>query len=95
VRITYDSAKREANLQKHGLDFEDAPEVFEGDVLTLEDDRYSEARYRTYGYLHGLMVLIAWTQRGSARRVISMRKANAKEQARIGQRLGEAGRDDR
>ena len=35
----WDEAKSRANLEKHGLAFEDAEEVFEGDVITVVDQR--------------------------------------------------------
>jgi uncharacterized DUF497 family protein len=35
------------------------------------------------------MVVVVWMRRGEARHVISMRKANAREQARFGKRLEE------
>jgi uncharacterized DUF497 family protein len=97
VRITYDRPKREETLRQRGLDFKDAAEVFRGPTLTLLDLRedYGEDRYQTYGYLRGRMVTVVWTPRGAARRVMSMRKCNAREQRRIGQRLGESRRDNR
>jgi uncharacterized DUF497 family protein len=97
VRITSDPAKREWTLRKRELDFKDAREVFAEPTVTLQDVRedYGEDRFITYGYLRGRMVVVVWTPRGKARRIISMRKCNAKEQARIGQQLGEVGRDDR
>jgi uncharacterized DUF497 family protein len=97
VRITFDPAKRETNLQKHGLDLADAGEVLAGRVVTLLDARedYGEDRYQTFGHLGGRLVMAVWTPRGDdERRIISMRKANDREQAQIGQRLGEGGRDD-
>jgi uncharacterized DUF497 family protein len=97
VRITYDPAKRESTLLERRLDFRDAAEVFAGRTLMRPDlrENYGEDRYQTFGYLRGRMVVVVWTPRGKARRIISMRKCNAKEQARIGQQLGEVGRDDR
>jgi uncharacterized DUF497 family protein len=96
VRIIYDPAKREWTLRVRGLDFSDAPEVFAGPALTLPDLRgdYGEDRYITYGRLRGRMVALVWTPRGNERRIISMRKANVREQTRLGQRLGETGCDD-
>ena len=96
MRITYDPAKRETTLRERGLDFDDAAEVFAGREITRLDTRedYGEDRYQTFGYLRGRMVVIAWTPRGSARRVISMRKANAREQEAFGQRLGPPRCDD-
>jgi uncharacterized DUF497 family protein len=96
VRITYDPAKREWTLQERGLDFEDAIEVFAGRVLTGQDTQkdYGEDRYITLGYLRGCVVVVVWTPRGDERRIISMWKANGKEQKRVRKRLGKAGRDD-
>src|SRR6516162_3955438 len=41
------------------------------------------------GFLAGRMVMVVWTPRGDARHIISMRKCNAKEQARYRQRFAE------
>lgn len=59
--------------------------VFSGVTLELEDTRkdYGEARIICYGLLAGRMVVIGYTPRGADRHVFSMRKANAREQARI------------
>jgi hypothetical protein len=35
----WDEAKSRANLERHGLAFEDAEAVFEGDVITVVDQR--------------------------------------------------------
>jgi hypothetical protein len=85
MRVTYDPEKRERTLQERGLDFEDAKFVFAGVTLEVEDTRedYGEARIICYGYLAGRLVVIGYTPRGAARHVFSMRKANAREQARI------------
>ena len=66
--------------------------VFGGRTLTFEDlrQRHNEPRYLTAGTLVGRMVIIAHTQRGDATRIISMRKANARERARYQERLGES-----
>jgi len=63
--------------------------VFEGDTLTIEDDRfdYGEQRFITIGRLAGRIMVIVWTPRGAARRIISMRKANDREQAAYSPRL--------
>jgi len=85
VRITFNRAKREKTLAERGLDFRRAKEVFAGTHLTRIDDRkdYGEARYISTGRLDDRIVIIAWTQRGSARRIISMRKANEREIKRL------------
>ena len=53
-----------------------ADEVFAGTTLTVEDDRqdYGEDRFITIGFLDATMVVLVWTPRDGAHRVISMRK---------------------
>jgi uncharacterized protein len=91
VRVTFDPDKRDLTLQERSLDFADAAEVFAGVTLDSPDTRkdYGETRIISVGLLRGLVVTVVWTPRGDARRVISMRKANEREKARFGQRLGE------
>ena len=89
MEIEFDPAKRNATLQIRGLDMAHAPDVFAGATLTVEDNRkdYGEPRYITIGFLANRMVILAWTQRGKVRRIISMRKANEREQAVYGPRF--------
>jgi uncharacterized protein len=79
--ITWDEAKRVANLRKHGLDFVDSEEVFDGLTYTYEDDRlaYGEQRFVTLGLLREVVVSIVHTEEGGDLHVISMRKATKRE----------------
>jgi uncharacterized DUF497 family protein len=90
VRITFDPAKRAKTVKERGLDFADAAEVFAGLHTVAQDARrdYGEPRFITAGYLHERFVVLVWTPRGNARRVISMRYGNAKEEARWREALG-------
>jgi uncharacterized protein len=56
--------------------------VFSGVCRTIIDDRcdYGEERYVTFGALQGRTVIIVHTKRGDKTRIISMRKANSREQ---------------
>lgn len=85
MRVTFDPEKRDRTLEETGLDFDDAAVVFAGVTLEIEDMRqdYGEVRIICYGYLAGRMVVVGYTPRGADRHVFSMRKANAREQARI------------
>lgn len=93
MKITFDPNKREQALIARGLDFADSSLVFEGLTVDQIDDRsdYGETRTVTVGVLEGRMVVIVWTKRGDARRIISMRKANQREQAKYQDRLGRSG----
>ncbi len=82
--IDFDPAKRDVTLRRRGIDFARSAEVFAAALTTFRDERanYGELRQITIGYLDGRMVVVVWTQRGDTRRIISMRKANDREQAR-------------
>jgi hypothetical protein len=81
MRFTWSERKRAINLKDHGLDFVDAPRVFEGATYTFEDDRfdYGEQRYETLGLLAGVPVSIVHTETEDEIRVISFRKATKRE----------------
>lgn len=79
----WDENKRRNNLQKHGLDFRDAHLVFTDDAFVLEDphDDYDNTRYILQGMLKQVIVIIVFTMPDDETiRIISMRKANKKEQ---------------
>ncbi|MCY4636165.1 MAG: BrnT family toxin [Acidobacteria bacterium] len=87
--IEFDTAKRTATLEARGLDMARADEVFAGATLTVEDHRqnYGEDRFITIGFLDATMVVLVWTPRDGAHRVISMRKANERERTLYGSRF--------
>ena len=89
MQIEFDSEKRSKTLKERGLDSARAKEVFDGHHFTAEDTRedYSEVRYITVGKLDGRMVVMTWTPRDQSRRIISMRKANDREQTRYRHKL--------
>lgn len=89
MQLEFDPAKRDKTLQERGLDFARATEVFAGHHFTGVDTRadHGETRQITVGKLDDRMVVLVWTLRGSARRIISMRKANEREQERYAHRL--------
>lgn len=82
MAITYDPAKRAQTLDRRGLDFARAGEVFDGLTATAPDERfdYGETRFITAGHLDGRLVVMVWTQRGDDRHIISMRHCHAKEE---------------
>ncbi len=90
MRVSYDLAKRERTLADRGLDFNDAPEVFDGVTAEFQDTRkdYGEPRIICFGLLRGRLVQIVYAPRGAVRHIISMRKANDREKARLSSFLG-------
>jgi uncharacterized DUF497 family protein len=86
VYFEWDIQKNKLNINKHGLDFADAHEVFLGPMLTNLDTRqdYGEDRWIGIGYLRGRVVVIAFTEReGGIIRIFSMRKATNNERIRF------------
>ena len=85
MRFTWSERKRAVNLKEHGLDFVDAPRVFEGLTFTYEDDRfaYGEQRFITLGLLAGVPVSVAHIESDDEIRIISFRKATSREARRF------------
>lgn len=88
--IEFDPSKRLKTLEERGIDFCDAPKVFKAIHFTAPDDRmdYGEPRFFTVGLLQERVVVVVWTTRGDARRIISMRYANEREISRYKKHLG-------
>ena len=81
MNFAWSGKKRHLNLKSHGLDFVDAPVVFDGVTFTFEDDRfcYGEQRFVTLGLLAGIPVSIVHTENEHEIRIISFRKATRRE----------------
>ena len=80
----WDERKRLTNLDKHGLDFVEAEEIFEGPMLVALDTRrdYGEDRWIGLGMSQGRVLVLSFGERndGQTIRVISLRKALKHEQ---------------
>ena len=81
MKIEWDKAKRQATLRERGLDFADVARLDWDRSVIRQDTRgsYGEARFLTIGPLQGRLRVIVWCERNDAMRVISLRKANARE----------------
>jgi uncharacterized DUF497 family protein len=82
MEFEWDEDKRRANLQKHKLDFADAHRAFTEDAFVVVDDRedYDEDRYILLGLMRERIVVITFTVRNDIVRIVSMRRANKREQ---------------
>ncbi len=82
MNFEWDDTKRESNIKKHGIDFIDAPMIFDSYTLTVEDDRYDygEVRFITFGILEGRVVVVVHTENEDLIRIISIRKATKYEE---------------
>ena len=87
MRWAWDQAKNLTNHSKHGIRFELAVRVFEDPLhVTLPDPYELEERWRTFGEIQGVLILVVHTDpieiEGvvlKAARIISSRKATSKE----------------
>jgi uncharacterized protein len=82
MEFKWDESKRVSNLRKHGIDFSNIPLVFDGLIVTVEDDRFDhgEERFVAFGLLQGHVVVIVHTESEDYIRIISARKATKYEQ---------------
>jgi len=82
MKIQWDEGKNRANIWKHGFDFADAEEMFQGPLLVRPDTRedYVEDRWIGIGLIGHRLACIAFVERpGDAIRIISLRKADHEE----------------
>ena len=88
MKFEWNENKRQSNKLKHGLDFFDAHLVFTEEALIEEDHRkdYGEQRYNLIGPLSNRLVIVTFSKRNDSIRIISMRKANQREQKNYDQK---------
>lgn len=89
VKHTFDSAKDAANLNKHGVSLALAEVLFAGPHMSSVDDRfdYGETRQIAFGLIRNRLFACVYADRGSERRIISLRKANTREVRRYGEKI--------
>jgi uncharacterized DUF497 family protein len=77
-----DPEKADLNYKKHGIDFADAPGVFEDEwALTIKQENVkNEQRFASIGTdFLGRIVVVVYTYRGDDIRLISVRPATKSE----------------
>ncbi|MCC5603151.1 BrnT family toxin [Nostoc favosum] len=82
MEFEWDKNKNQQNIQKHGISFEEATEIFDSVVFTSIDERYDyeEIREISIGSIQGVVIItVAHTDRNGKIRLISARKATPKE----------------
>ena len=92
VRFEWDEAKERENRRKHRISFEEAESVFADEwALLIDDPEHSddEGRFILMGLSARLRVLVvvhAYREAAGIIRIISARKADARERARYNER---------
>ena len=81
--IEFDPTKAASNLVKHGVDFIEAATALDDPLArSLPDpDSQGEARWVSLGQSdQGRLLVVVWTERGEAIRLISARRATRTEE---------------
>lgn len=81
MKFEWNEDKNKTNIRVHEIDFHDAAEIFEHSMVVKVDTRkdYGEQRQVGLGQLNGAVVVIVFTKRSNAIRIISIRRANRNE----------------
>ena len=75
----WDESKRQSNLAKHHIDFQDALRIFDGPIFENTSRSHREDRVVAIGLLEGIEVVVVYAIRGKRRRIISARRAHRDE----------------
>ncbi len=88
MTFEWDARKARVNLRKHRIDFADAVTVLNDDLaIVVPDDHPSEERFVALGSdLMGRVLVVAFGPRGQVIRIISARKATARESQEYSQK---------
>lgn len=85
--ITFDPNKNDRNIEARGISFECVADFdFESALLSVDDRKdYGETRIRALGYINRRLHALVFTETATGIRVISLRKANQREEKRYEQ----------
>ena len=83
MEFEYDSKKSQINKAKHGIDFEEAKQLFEDEssLIVPAKEVADEERYALIGRMGGKCYIAIFTYRGEKIRLISVRRCRKKEEA--------------
>jgi len=90
VLFEWDEIKNQINIRKHGIDFQDAIDVFNHPLLTALDQRedYGEDRWFAMGWIANIVGIVVYVERvEDVVRIISARKATRHEVRHFKQRV--------
>ncbi len=88
MEIEFDPEKNDRNVRERGISFEQARDFEWDGALVWRDTRrdYSEERFIALGLIGERLHSLVFTARGDAVRIISLRKANRREELRYEQK---------
>ncbi len=80
VSFEWNEQKNLANRAKHGIDFDDAIEVFYGPSILCRSDSNNEERWIAIGSSENRLIAVVFTRRADVIRIISARRARKNEE---------------
>ncbi len=82
MKIAFDPDKDAINAEKHGVSLKNACQFEWDTAITWPDQRhqYGENRMIGIGYIGHRLFVIVFVDRNGVRRIISLRKANKREE---------------
>ena len=86
MKFEWDESKNLINIEKHGIDFDDAKRMFDGPMIVNIDDRhdYQETRLIGFGWIRNLVAVVVFIEiNDNSIRILSARKANKYERKRF------------
>jgi len=85
MKIEFDNAKNERNIELRGISFELAAKFDFDGAIEVEQEVNGEQRYFALGHIGPRLYALVYTLRINTVRVISLRKANKREVRRYEQ----------
>lgn len=80
LNFEFDKKKSQANLEKHGIDFDDAQQLWDdADLLEIPAKTVDEPRSLVIGMIAGNHWSVVITYRGNRIRIISVRRSRKEE----------------
>ena len=82
IEFEWGEQKRRANIEKHGIDFYRAKQIWDGEVLEIPSpqSQHLEQRIIAYGLSEDEVIAVVYTWRSRKRRIISARRAREYEE---------------
>ena len=88
MEFEWNEDKEQKNIEKHGIDFDEAKSIWDGPILEVPSNRHGEARFTTIGKYGEHYFTVVWTRRGERIRIISARRARRRERADYQSQVG-------
>lgn len=89
MEFEWDPIKNKINCDKHGINFDEAQQIWQNIHLDIDHLAHSETETRsaTLGFINGKIYLAIWTMRKNRIRIISVRRARKYEEKIFKQKI--------